>query len=153
MRMERQTSRRTLLRLAAFLGAAVAVLAVAIAVWSSLADAPWEGSSTSVETVTATPPSPAFTEKEVLSLATRMIAQRAAGEVECLSADYRPQNQLWVGTCSITTPGERLGEPRTLTSEEIREHRVPPEPSPTWGPPHVTFMTFTFDDQTGQLGD
>ena len=111
----------------------ILLLAAAIvAVWASIAEAPWEESSTAVEAVTATPPSPAFTEEEVLSLATRMVAAREAAETKCVSAHYRPQNQLWVVACNLT------GEP------------------PWWvegGGGRSWTMTFTFDDQTGQLGD
>jgi hypothetical protein len=112
------------------------VAAATVAVWASMADAPWEESSEIAETaepVTATPPSPAFAEEEVLSLASRMLSERAAEQlglrrlgqedpnVDCLNADYRPQNRMWVVTCDFDGG--------------------------------VKTATFTFDDQTGQLGD
>ena len=100
-----------------FLGIVLAI-AVTVAVWASIADAPWEGSSTTVET----PPTAAFTEKDVISLAARLLTIRAAGkEFSCFDADYRPQNQKWVVNCMASGV---VGAPT---------------------------LTLTFDDQTGQL--
>jgi hypothetical protein len=98
------------------------VAAVTVAVWASAADAPWEESSTTVETMPPTPPSPAYTEKDVLSLAGRLLTIRAAGKPwTCFDADYRPLNQKWVVNC--------------MASGQVD--------APT--------VTLTFDDQTGKL--
>ena len=96
----------------------ILAIAVTVALWASIADAPWEGSSTTVET----PPTAAFTEKDVISLASRLLTIRAAGiEFSCFDADYRPQNQKWVVNCMASGV---VGAPT---------------------------LTLTFDDQTGQL--
>lgn len=104
------------------------VAAVTVAVWASVADAPWEGSSETAETlgaetVTPMPPSPAFTEQEVLRLVGQM-AGSATVRVECFDADFKPQNRMWVVNCTV--------RPQFGASED---------------------MLFTFDDETGQLGD
>ena len=96
---------------------------VTVAAWASIADAPWEKSSTTSETTSPTPLPPAFTEEEVLSLVGRM-AGRATAEVECFDADFKPQNRMWVVNCTVDY---QYDSPET--------------------------MLFTFDDQTGQLGD
>ena len=111
----------------------VGAAAVTVAVWASVADAPWEDSPDTAETVgaaTPTPPSPAFTEQEVLEFAGRAIAEQERFRpdtrwVRCTDADYRSANRMWVVTCEFRSSKDE------------------------WHPDATA--TFTFDDETGQL--
>jgi hypothetical protein len=67
---------------------------VTVAVWASIADAPWEESATSA----------AFTEEEVLALTTRAITEQdrfpvGYHQIQCQDADYRANSRLWLVTC------------------------------------------------------
>lgn len=116
----------------------VALIGVAtVAVWASIADAPWEDSS-NAEQVVATPTprakptaaKPNFTQSDVLGLAQRQVGENGRFPtgtewVRCTQASFRSGNNTWVVTCNFYV------ERDDLVPEQTRK--------------------YTFNDRTGKL--
>ncbi len=113
----------------------VALAAVAIvAVWASMADAPWEDTSTEQAAETPPPkptvPKASFTSHDAQSLTQAQVSEQGLfpGETEwvgCDSASYRSGNRVWVVTCKFFLN---------------RDDLVPDQEK-----------TYTFDDRTGKI--
>lgn len=110
----------------------VALAAVAtVAIWASVADAPWENEdSAAVATPRPTPRQKAsFTRSDVLALTVEQVTNRRFPSgttwVRCVDADYRSGNRVWVVTCDYF---------------ENRDDRISDQS-----------RTYTFDDRTGKL--
>jgi hypothetical protein len=76
------------------------VAATVFAVWPVVGGAPW------LETNPTTPATPYFGSADVLSLATVQVATRGGlptgtTSVKCTEASYRPQNGIWLVTCTL----------------------------------------------------
>lgn len=110
----------------------VAIAAVAtVAIWASVADAPWENED-SLAVATPRPtssPKSSFTRADVLVLTVEQLTNRRFPSgttwVRCVDASYRSGNRVWVVTCNYF---------------ENRDDRSPEQS-----------RTYTFDDRTGKL--
>lgn len=103
-----------------------------VAIWASIADAPWEETSTEEASATPAPkptakPTANFTLSDVLNLAQDQIPVFPTGTnwVRCVSASFRSGNRVWVVTCEFYVE---------------RDDRIAEQE-----------RTYTFDDRTGKL--